>query len=72
MSSVTRLLQAHPHWAQAAQILQVLHRAGHRALLAGGCVRDALLGVTAQDLDVATSATPDQVIALFSADGGSW
>lgn len=65
MSSVARLLQAHPHWVQASRILQVLQHAGHRALLAGGCVRDALLGMTAQDLDIATSATPDEVIGLF-------
>ena len=40
-------------------------RAGHRALFAGGCVRDALLGRALKDVDIATSATPDQVEALF-------
>jgi putative nucleotidyltransferase with HDIG domain len=34
--------------------------------LAGGCVRDLLLGRTPSDYDVATSATPDAVLALFS------
>ncbi|MBE7491910.1 MAG: CCA tRNA nucleotidyltransferase [Planctomycetes bacterium] len=38
---------------------------GHRALLAGGCVRDLLLGRAPKDYDVATSALPDQVEALF-------
>jgi poly(A) polymerase len=38
---------------------------GHLAFFAGGCVRDLLLGVAAQDFDVATSATPDLVQAAF-------
>ena len=38
---------------------------GHRALFAGGCVRDRLLGLTPGDYDVATSATPEQVVGLF-------
>ncbi len=39
--------------------------AGHQALFAGGCVRDALLGRPLKDIDIATSATPDEVEALF-------
>lgn len=39
--------------------------AGHIAYFAGGCVRDSLLGITAKDFDIATSATPDEVQALF-------
>ncbi len=46
-------------------IIQKLRSAGHEALLAGGCVRDHLLGREPKDYDVATSATPQQVIALF-------
>lgn len=42
-----------------------LHDAGHQALFAGGAVRDALLGRDPHDIDIATSATPDQVEALF-------
>ncbi|MCP5537790.1 MAG: CCA tRNA nucleotidyltransferase [Akkermansiaceae bacterium] len=40
--------------------------AGHTAYFAGGCVRDTLLGITPKDYDIATSATPDEVQALFS------
>ncbi|MBX3459740.1 MAG: CCA tRNA nucleotidyltransferase [Planctomycetes bacterium] len=40
--------------------------AGHEALLAGGCVRDLLLGREPKDYDVATSALPDAVEALFA------
>jgi len=43
-----------------------LRAAGHEALLAGGCVRDLLLGREPKDYDVATSARPEQVEALFS------
>lgn len=46
-------------------ICKVLRDAGYEAVLAGGCVRDALLGKVASDLDVATSASPEQIQALF-------
>lgn len=49
----------------ALHVLKRLRAAGHEALLAGGCVRDFLLGKHPKDHDVATSATPDQVVALF-------
>jgi poly(A) polymerase len=49
----------------AVQIVRVLRGAGHAALLAGGCVRDELLGLTPTDYDVATDATPDRVASLF-------
>jgi len=42
-----------------------LRRSGHRALLAGGCVRDRLLGLTPKDYDIATSARVAQVRELF-------
>lgn len=54
-----------PQEHAARGICQTLSHAGHRALLAGGCVRDKLLGVDAKDFDVATSATPEQIAALF-------
>ena len=46
-------------------LLHTLKQAGHQALLAGGCVRDFLLGLPSKDYDIATSATPAQVAALF-------
>ncbi|MBT8043404.1 MAG: CCA tRNA nucleotidyltransferase [Verrucomicrobiae bacterium] len=39
--------------------------AGHTAYFAGGCVRDTLLGAEPKDYDIATSATPDEVQAIF-------
>ena len=49
----------------AREIVFELREAGHVAYLAGGCVRDMLLGLEAKDFDVATSASPDAVIGLF-------
>ena len=49
----------------AISIVEKLRASGHSAYLAGGCVRDLLLGLAPQDYDVATSAHPDQVMSLF-------
>lgn len=49
----------------ARTVVQRLRDAGFHALWAGGCVRDQVLGRTPKDYDVATTATPDQVIELF-------
>ncbi len=46
-------------------ILLKLRRAGYEAFPVGGCVRDSLLGKTPEDWDVATSAWPEAVMALF-------
>jgi len=51
--------------AQAMEVIRQLRRNGFEALLAGGCVRDMLLGQRANDYDVATSAAPQQVVRLF-------
>jgi poly(A) polymerase len=49
----------------ADSICATLRRNGYQALLAGGCVRDLLLGRVPVDYDIATDAVPDQVMALF-------
>src|SRR6202043_3143005 len=54
-----------PRYLAAFAILRTLRDQGHQAYFAGGCVRDLLLGDDPRDFDVATSATPDQVVALF-------
>lgn len=46
-------------------VCRTLTTAGHAGVLVGGAVRDALLGKAVADWDVATSATPDEVTALF-------
>jgi poly(A) polymerase len=56
---------ANAHHRAALAIARTLRDAGHQAFFAGGCVRDLLLGIEPKDYDVATSATPDQITALF-------
>ncbi len=51
--------------ARARRLVQRLRDADFEAYYAGGCVRDALLGIAPDDYDIATSATPQQVEALF-------
>ena len=51
--------------AVATGIARRLQQAGHTAYFAGGCVRDALLGNEPHDFDIATSARPAEVQALF-------
>ena len=54
-----------PQFEAALSILKTLRAAGFEAYLAGGCVRDLLLGREPADYDVATSATPDVVLQMF-------
>ena len=49
----------------ALEVARHLIAAGHEALFAGGCVRDRLLGREASDVDIATSARPEEVLKLF-------
>ncbi|HEX7056976.1 MAG TPA: CCA tRNA nucleotidyltransferase [Bacilli bacterium] len=49
----------------AKSIIRELNRRGFSAYMVGGYVRDRLLGRAVKDIDIATSATPDQVVALF-------
>jgi poly(A) polymerase len=50
----------------ALRIVQTLKDAGYQALLAGGCVRDMVLGTEPADWDVATDADPQAVMQLFA------
>ncbi len=49
----------------AAKVVRRLERSGFQAYLVGGCVRDLLLGGKPKDYDIATSARPEDVRALF-------
>ena len=51
--------------AQAVQIANELHSRGHQAWLVGGCVRDLVLRREPKDYDIATGATPDQLLQIF-------
>jgi len=49
----------------ATSIIQTLRQQGFQAYLVGGCVRDLLLQREPADYDIATSATPTQVMEIF-------
>ena len=59
-------------WLAAAPLQAVFaafENAGYRAWLVGGAVRNAVLGEPVSDLDLATNATPDQMVELAQAAG---
>lgn len=47
-------------------LISLLNEAGYEAYIVGGCVRDALLKKTPSDWDICTSATPEEMIKVFS------
>jgi tRNA nucleotidyltransferase/poly(A) polymerase len=51
--------------SDADRVVRKLTRAGYKAYLVGGCVRDLLVGREPKDFDVATSATPNEIKATF-------
>jgi len=51
--------------SKAIDVVRTLQQHGYQAVFAGGCVRDVLMGHEPADYDIATSATPREVMALF-------
>ncbi len=65
-------LDPRPAWLEDSNALAVcgsLEDAGFAALFVGGCVRNAVMGGPATDVDIATDALPDQIIETCSAAG---
>jgi putative nucleotidyltransferase with HDIG domain len=54
-----------PHEKSALKIVKVLKDSGHSAYWVGGCVRNRILGLPSDDIDVTTSATPEEISRLF-------
>ena len=52
----------------ALLVIEILMKNGYEARLAGGCVRDHLLGLKAKDFDIATNALPEETIACFKTE----
>ena len=50
---------------EVMMVLAVLQGANYEAFLVGGCVRDLLMGEKPKDYDITTTATPQEIIALF-------
>jgi tRNA nucleotidyltransferase/poly(A) polymerase len=61
-----KIFKNHPQWQRACRICERLQAKGYQALFAGGCVRDALMGREPKDFDIATSARPEEIEALFT------
>ena len=55
---------SHP-FNQATKILEILQQHQHEAYFVGGCVRDFLLDHDIKDIDITTSATPEQLKSIF-------
>jgi poly(A) polymerase len=50
---------------KAIAIVKRLREAGYESYLAGGCVRDMLLGKAPEDYDITTNAKPDDIVKIF-------
>lgn len=50
---------------KALEILGILEERGYYAYIVGGYVRDKLLGIKSLDIDIATSATPKEIMEIF-------
>lgn len=50
---------------EAREILETIEQHGFEARLAGGCVRDRLLGIEAHDFDIASTAKPEEISSIF-------
>jgi tRNA nucleotidyltransferase (CCA-adding enzyme) len=58
-------MNQHAAWGLVLDAVKRLTGSGFQAVLAGGCVRDEILGRIPKDLDLATNATPEQIESLF-------
>jgi poly(A) polymerase len=52
----------------AQHILKILENAGHSAYFVGGCVRNSVLSIAVNDIDISTDATPEETLSLFDID----
>jgi poly(A) polymerase len=66
---MTRLTDAWVSDSRTQMVCALLTNAGYQALFVGGCVRNALLGQPVADIDIATDAVPERVMALTAAAG---
>lgn len=57
--------ESHVAWPEVLKICKNLNQNGFEAFLAGGCVRDLVMARQPKDFDIATNATPDQIVELY-------
>ncbi|MCB0343187.1 MAG: CCA tRNA nucleotidyltransferase [Pseudobdellovibrionaceae bacterium] len=55
----------HKQWPHVKEVAEKLINNGFKAFLAGGCVRDAIIGRVPKDFDIATDAPPTAVEGFF-------
>ena len=60
-----KIFQKNPDWNKVYSVVEKCQKAGHQTVLVGGAVRDALLGRVPKDFDIASSASPDQLLKIF-------
>ena len=59
------IFEKNPFWGKVCSISAQFQKSGYHSVIAGGAVRDGLLGKIPKDFDIATSARPDQILSLF-------
>ena len=62
-------IKAQRAFKDALKALATIEEAGYEARLAGGCVRDRLLGILPKDYDIATTSKPNETCAIFEQKG---
>ena len=56
---------------KALKVLQLLEENGYESYIVGGYVRDKLLGIVSNDIDICTSATPKEIKEIFKSSSSS-
>jgi len=72
MRSVTDALDTIQACSPILPILKTLWTEGFQAFLVGGTVRDALLGIAPEDVDILTNALPEDLARLFADQGSKY
>lgn len=67
--ALTQTAAAWLHWPETLALVEAFHTAGHPLRFVGGAVRDTLLGREVVDVDAATPAPPQKVMAIAEAAG---
>ena len=70
--NIKKQLELKASWPEIKNILEKLSQKGFQTALVGGAVRDALLGKTPKDIDLATSAPPEEILKIFPVAKGDW
>ena len=60
-----KIFEGHEAWNEVKLICEDIRTRGFEALLAGGCVRDLVMGRIPKDFDIATNATPEEILKIY-------